>query len=109
MPIMMTGNDRIEPLVTAICRGLFAVQKFPLRTNGPLRSSVALSNAASQLSHCCRLCTAQHFVILKDQYVGPKRMHTSVAWRDDYNHLRPQSSLAGMTIWQYANRPTEYR
>jgi transposase InsO family protein len=26
------------------------------------------------------------------------------AWRDDFNHHRPHSSLAGLTPWEYANR-----
>ena len=29
------------------------------------------------------------------------------AWRDDFNHHRPDSSLAGMTPWEYANRSKE--
>lgn len=26
------------------------------------------------------------------------------AWRDDYNHNRPHSSLGGLTPWEFANR-----
>jgi putative transposase len=28
-------------------------------------------------------------------------------WRDDFNHHRPHSSLAGLTPWEYANRSKE--
>jgi len=29
------------------------------------------------------------------------------AWRDDFYHHRPHSSLAGLTPWEYANRSKE--
>lgn len=29
------------------------------------------------------------------------------AWRNDFNHTRPHSSLAGLTPWEYANRSKE--
>ena len=28
-------------------------------------------------------------------------------WRDDFDHHRPRSSLAGVTPWEYANRSKE--
>lgn len=29
------------------------------------------------------------------------------AWRNDFNHHRPHTSLAGLTPTEYANRPKE--
>ena len=33
--------------------------------------------------------------------------HLIAAWRDDYNHHRPHTSLDGLTPWEYHQRSKE--
>ena len=43
-----------------------------------------------------------------NEHLFPSIRHANdliAAWRTDYNHTRPHSSLAGMTPHEYANQP----
>ena len=54
--------------------------------NGRMREECLNEHLFPSLRHACRMIAA---------------------WRDDYNHNRPHSSLAGLTPHEYANRSKE--
>ncbi len=54
--------------------------------NGRMREECLNEHLFPSLRHACRMIAA---------------------WRADYNHHRPHSSLAGLTPFEYANRSNE--
>ncbi len=56
--------------------------------NGRMREECLNEHLFPSLRHACR---------------------TIAAWRADYNHTRPHSSLAGLTPYEYAIRSKEYQ
>jgi len=54
--------------------------------NGRMREECLNEHLIPSLRHACRMIAA---------------------WRADYNHHRPHSSLAGLTPWEYHQRSRE--
>ncbi|QPM91188.1 IS3 family transposase ISRde2 [Pseudooceanicola algae] len=54
--------------------------------NGPMRDELLNEHLSKSLRHA---------------------RNSVAAWREDFNHHRPHLSLAGMTPWEYADRPDE--